>query len=48
MMLEAAEAMVAKNRTAEGRSGPVSLFDMGYRSGGVDEVGPLAPHGSAR
>ena len=35
--MEAAEAMVAKNRTVDGKSG-VSLCDLGYCSVGVDEV----------
>ena len=36
-MLEAADALVAKNRTVAGRSGLVSLCDVGYCSVGVDE-----------
>ena len=42
MMLEASEAMVAKNRTVGGHSGQLSLCDMGYCSVGVDEG--WAPH----
>ena len=37
MMLEAATAMVAKNRTVAGHDGKVSLCDLGYCSVGVDE-----------
>ena len=36
MMLETAEALVAKNRTVNGKSG-MSLCDLGYCSVGVDE-----------
>jgi hypothetical protein len=37
-MLEAATALVARNRTVPGRDGPaVSLCDLGYCSVGVDE-----------
>ena len=37
MMLDAARALVAKNRTVAGQSAPVSLCDLGYCSVGVDE-----------
>jgi alpha-galactosidase len=37
MMLEAANAIVAKNRTVAGHDGKVSLCDLGYCSVGVDE-----------
>ena len=37
MMLDAARAMVAKNRTVIGHDGKVSLLDLGYSSVGVDE-----------
>jgi hypothetical protein len=37
MMLEAATAMVAKNRTVAGYARKVSLADLGYNSVGVDE-----------
>jgi len=37
MMLQAAEALVAKNRTVAGIDGKVSLCDLGYCSVGVDE-----------
>ena len=37
MMLEAADAMVAKNRTITGYTAKVSLVDLGYGSVGVDE-----------
>lgn len=37
MMIEAAEALVAKNRTIAGHSGNVSLCDIGYCQVGVDE-----------
>lgn len=36
-MLQAAEALVARNRTVAGESGKVSLCDVGYCSVGVDE-----------
>jgi hypothetical protein len=39
MMMDAATAIVAKNRTVEGWEGLVSLWQLGYRSVGVDEVG---------
>jgi alpha-galactosidase len=37
MMLDAAEAIVSKNRTVAGHAKPVSLCDIGYCSVGVDE-----------
>ena len=37
MMMEAAHALVAKNRSAAGRTGKFSLCDVGYCSVGVDE-----------
>jgi alpha-galactosidase len=37
MMLSAADAIVAKNRTVAGHDGKVSLCDLGYCSVGVDE-----------
>ena len=37
MMMEAAEALVARNRTIAGHPGKVSLCDVGYCSVGVDE-----------
>ena len=37
MMLQAADAVVAKNRTVAGHTGKVSLCDLGYCSVGVDE-----------
>ena len=36
MMLAAADAIVAKNRTVAGHPSPVSLCDLGYCSVGVD------------
>jgi alpha-galactosidase len=37
MMKEAVDAVVAKNRTVAGWTGPVSLCDIGYCSVGIDE-----------
>ena len=37
MMLDAARALVAKNRSVAGEAGKVSLCDIGYCSVGVDE-----------
>ena len=37
MMMDAAHAIVSKNRTIKGSSGSVSLCDLGYCSVGVDE-----------
>jgi hypothetical protein len=37
MMVQAVDAMVAKNRTVAGWEGKVSLCDLGYCSVGIDE-----------
>jgi alpha-galactosidase len=37
MMLDAATAITTKNRTVKGWDGAVSLWDLGYKSVGVDE-----------
>jgi hypothetical protein len=47
MMMVAANAIVSKTRTVNGKSG-MSLCDMGYCSVGVDEVSGYGTHTCAR